>query len=229
MRKILICFFVLAVATAGMVGSAGAAPPEKSEIRFGIDFPDFENGFVVFINTTRDAVCTAEQLHAELAIIDWFPEYGEAFFSYLDANGGDPSGFEGEFPPEEPPRPEGIALLSNKEKLTRKGALMVTGSGRNLHIEIWRQVDAPPGVGPCTDTLGMTEPYAVGTANVGSRDNDAFGSDTRGNSFGNRVNAKLKASDGESIIYRSQFHLNSRCNEPKDGPPSCLVQSVRVG
>jgi hypothetical protein len=57
----------------------------------------------VFVNTTRDATCTDERIDAELALLEWFPIWGDAFFQYLDENMGDPEGFPGQFPPEEPP------------------------------------------------------------------------------------------------------------------------------
>lgn len=217
---------VLVVLTVAL--PAGASPPDKLETYPGIDFPDFENGFVVFLNTTREAVCTPEQLDAELAVLDWFPVWGEAFFQYLEENDGDPTGFPGEFPPEEPPRPEGIVAFRTMFNETGKGAIVTSDMGRNIPTELWRQVENPPGVGPCTDTLGGVAPYATGTSNARANDNDLFGSDTRGNAFGNLLIASLTDADGQSFKYKSRFHLNSRCHVDQFAPPACLIERTSI-
>ncbi|NNF54258.1 MAG: hypothetical protein HKN03_07430, partial [Acidimicrobiales bacterium] len=116
MRKILTAAFVVLAATLSGV-AADAGPPDKQLIYPGIDFPDFNNGFVIFLNTTRDAVCTEDQIAAEFAFLDWFiNDNGAAFFQYLDENNGDPTGYPGVFPPEEPPRPDGIVAFRQQMK-----------------------------------------------------------------------------------------------------------------
>ena len=217
-----------ALLMAMVAAPAAAGPPDRFEVPLAFDFPDFENGFVVFLNTSHDVICTDEQLAAELALIEWFPIWGEAFFQYLEENDGDPTGFPGEFPPEVPPRPDGIDPFVIQQKETGKGAIVESVRGSNVHVEIWRQVEEPPGVGPCTDTLGMNGPYATGTALVRANDNDLFGSGTRGNSFGNHVVATLRTADGEPFTYHSRFHVNSRCHGGEFEPPACLLEWTKT-
>ncbi len=207
---------------------AAAGPPDRFEANFGFDFPDFENGFVVFLNTTHDAICTDEQIAAELALIEWFPIWGEAFFQYLDENMGDPTGFPGEFPPAEPPRPDGVESFVVQQKETGKGAIVESNRGSNVPVEIWRQVEEPPGVGPCTDTLGIDGPFATGTATAIALDNDLFGSDTRGNAFGNHLVATLRTVDGDPFQYHSRFHVNKRCHGGEFEPPACLLEWTKT-
>ncbi|MFW2384114.1 MAG: hypothetical protein ACN4GZ_20345 [Acidimicrobiales bacterium] len=228
MRKILIAAFVVLAATlSGVAAEAGS--PNVEEFYPGIDFPDFENGFVVFLNTTRDAICTEEQIEAEFETIAWF-ESGDAdeFFQYLDENDGDPTGFEGTFPPEEPPRPEGIVAFRRLSKETGKGALVESVRGTDVPTELWRQDENPPGVGPCTDTLGQSGPYATGTAMARANDNNLFDSPSRNTSFGNRLKATLTDNDGNKVVYSTRFHLNFRCNTPEFGPPACLIERTTI-
>ena len=217
-----------ALVTGAVPSPATAGPPDRIEAYPGIDFPDFENGFVVFLNTTREAVCTPEQLEAELAFLDWVVEWGDAFFQYLDENGGDPTGFPGDFPPDEPPRPDGIAPVTVQQKETGKGAIVESVRGKDIPTELWRQVENPPGVGPCTDTADATEPFATGTSMVKSNDNNLFDSPSRNTSFGNHVKASLTDVDGNSFVYDSRFHLNFRCNAPEFGPPACLIDRTSI-
>ncbi len=102
MRRLFVAFLAVVV-VASVSASAGAAPPDRSEEFVGTDFPDFGNGVVVFVNTTRDAVCTDEQIEFESDFLDWVVEYGDAFFMYLEQNNGDPTDFPGPFPPPAPP------------------------------------------------------------------------------------------------------------------------------
>lgn len=235
MKKALVAALVVAVSTvSGVTADAGppdgrpAGSPEVTEEQLALDFPDFENGFVVFLNTTHDAVCTPEQLAAEYAFLEWFPIWGEAFFAYLDENMGDPTGFEGEFPPPEPPRPEGIDTFRVQRKPTANGAIVESVLGQDIPTEIWRQNDDPPGVGPCTDTLGVDGPYATGTAWARSNDNDLFGSGERGNAFGNHLRASMTDTEGNEFVYSARFHLTSRCFEPESAPPRCLIEGGTI-
>jgi hypothetical protein len=221
------------VASAALVAGAApspaaASPPDRVEAYPGIDFPDFENGFVVFVNTTRDSVCTQEQVQAELDFLDWAVVFGDAFFQYLDENDGDPSGFPGEFPPPEPPRPEGIAPFTVQQKQTGKGAIVQSARGKDIPTELWRQVENPPGVGPCTDTTGQSEPFATGTSMARSNSNNLNDSSSRNTSFGNHLKASLTDADGNSFVYDSRFHLNFRCNAPDFAPPACLVERTSI-
>lgn len=229
MRKILLTSIVGALVMMMATVPVGAAPPERGEESFGFDFPDFENGFVVIVNSTRDAICTPEQIAAELALIEWFPIWGDAFFQYLDENMGDPTGFTGEFPPAEPPRPEGIDTFTTSFNETGKGAVVTSDKGTKVHVELWKQVEEPPGVGPCTDTLGMEQAFATGTGMARANDNDLFGSGTRGNSFGNHLVANLRTADGEKFQYHSRFHVNSKCHGGEFEPPACLLEWTKLG
>lgn len=229
MRKILMALAAAALALTVVAGPSGAAPPERGEERFAIDFPDFENGFVVIINTTREAICTDEQIDAELAFAEWFSVWGDAFFGHLEANMGDLSGYEGEFPPEEPPRPEGIDTFSTSFNEVGDGVIVASDRGTNLHVELWKMVEEPPGFGPCTDTLGMEQAFATGTGMARSNDNDLFGSGTRGNAFGNHLVANLRTADGKKFKYHSRFHLNSNCHGGEFAPPSCLLEWTKLG
>lgn len=223
MSKMLVAALVVIGSTiSGM--SADAGPPDRFEAYPGIDFPDFENGFVVFLNTTREAVCTPEQVQAELDFLDWVVVWVDAFFQYLEENDGDPTGFPGEFPPEEPPRPEGIAPFTVQQKETGKGAIVESTRGRDIPTELWRQVENPPGVGPCTDTEGEIEPFATGTSMARSNDNNLFDSPSRNTSFGNHLKASLTDADGNSVVYDNRFHVNYRCNAPEFAPPACLIE-----
>ncbi len=228
MRKILIAAFVILAATLSGV-AADAGPPDKELVYPGIDFPDFNNGFVIFLNTTREAVCTDEQIRAEFAFLEWI-ESGAAdeFFAYLDANNGDPTGYLGEFPPPEPPRPEGIVAFRRQSKETGKGAIVESVKGSNVPTELWRQDENPPGVGPCTDTLGQTDAFATGTSMARSNDNNLFDAPGRNTSFGNSMKASLTDAAGNNLVYQARFHLNFRCNAPEFGPPACLIETNTI-
>jgi hypothetical protein len=229
MKKILMAMVVGALMMTATALPAGAGPPERGEENFAIAFPDFENGFAVFVNTTRDAICTDERIDAEIAFLRWFPIWGDAFFQYLDENMGDPEGFPGEFPPEAPPWPEGIDALSTSFNETGKGAIVFSEGGTKLHVELWRLVEQPPGVGPCTDTFGMEQAFATGTGMSRQNDNDLFGSGTRGNSFGGHLVASLRTADGNNFQYHSRFHVNSRCHGGESEPPACLLDWTKLG
>ncbi len=231
MRKILIAAFVVLAATLpGVAAEAGS--PNVEEVFPGIDFPDFENGFVVFLNTTREAVCTDEQVESEFAFLDWFiNEDGEAFFRYLEENNGDPTDYQGVFPPPEPPRParpEGIVAFRRLSKETKKGAIIESVRGSNVPTELWRQDENPPGVGPCTDTLGQEAAFATGTSMARSNDNNLFDSPSRNTSFGNHLRASLTDAEGNDFVYDARFQLNFRCNTPEFGPPACLIERTTI-
>lgn len=61
-----------------------------------------------------------------------------------------------------------------------------------------------------------------GVTSYKAQDNDAFGSGTRGNSFGHQGKASLTDTDGNDWSYKWKFHINDRCYAPADGPPACL-------
>ncbi len=51
-----------------------------------------------------------------------------------------------------------------------------------------------------------------------SNDNDLFGSDKPGDSFGNQIVANLRTADGKKFTYHNRFHVNKRCNAGEDEP-----------
>jgi hypothetical protein len=185
--------------------SAASGPPDRTTEIFPIVFPDFENGYAVFINTTREIVCTPDQIAFEQWILD------------------------GAIPP--PPGPgfefDGIAPIAVQSKMVGDGVIVNLAKGSNLHTELWALDDPEDlGVGPCTDTDDKMEKFAVGTSSWQGNDNDSFGSDTRANAFGDRGRASLTGeADGQSYTYTHRFHINSRCYVPEAGPPACLLES----
>lgn len=206
MRRTLILFMALALLVVGVSSaSAASGPPDRTEETFPIVFPDFENGYAVFINTTRAIICTADQIAFEEWILD------------------------GAVPP--PPGPgfefEGIDPIAVQSKMVGDGVVVQLAKGSNLHTELW-VLDDPEdlGAGPCTDTDDKDEKFAEGTGRWQGNDNDLFASDTRGNAFGDRGTASLTGvADGQSYTYSHRFHINSRCYEPEAGPPACLLES----
>jgi hypothetical protein len=216
------------LALVAMAIPAGAAPPERFDEPIGFGFPDFENGYAVFVNTTRADVCTQAQLDKEQAILDWDATYGDAFEQWVE-DGNDPEAFEPPRPPEDYEFPA-IDLVPVKGKATGKGAIVFQAKASDLHIELWVLDNGEDlGVGPCTDTDDSDTKFATGTTRYRSNDNDLFGSQTRGNAFGDGGKAALSAeADGQNYTYSWVFHVNSRCHGPEFGPPACLVQSASL-
>lgn len=133
----------------GQVRGLGG-PPERFEEPIAFAFPDFENGFVVLINTSRESVCTEQQVQYEEDVLAWDADHLDDFFAWIDA-GNDPAEFEPQ-PPELVPFPDGDQLVSVKQITTGKGAIVEQVRGRDLGIEIWQLDEGAPGVGPCLDT-----------------------------------------------------------------------------
>jgi len=207
MRRTIVAILATLALVAGAV-PAGADPPTQEKLAPG--FPDFENGFAVFINHDRAAVCTPEQVAFE----EWLIE----LFAFFDGEGPDPGP-----PPPEPAEVEGFDELQVNFKETKKGAVVASAHGSDLYIELWPFVEDAPGVGPCTDTSEETGPWATGTTSYHGNDNDLFGSETRGNAFGDRGKASLTDNEGGEWSYDFRFHVNSKCYAPEDGPPACLM------
>jgi hypothetical protein len=215
---------LMTLALVAMAVPVGAAPPERSDEPIAFGFPDFENGYAVFVNTSRAAVCTQEQLDKEQAILDW-----EADFEDWVEAGNPPEDFPDPRPPGDyffPPDD----LIPVKGKATGKGAIVFQAKGSDLYIELWVLDDEEHlGVGPCTDTDDSDEMFATGTTRYRSNDNDLFGSETRGNAFGDGGKAALTAvADSQNYTYNWVFHINSRCHGPEFGPPACLVERASL-
>ena len=209
MRRILILLMAIALLVVGVSSaSAASGPPDRTTETIAIVFPDFENGYAVFINTTRDMICTPGQIAFE----EWI----------LGGEIGPPPGPGFEF--------EGIDTIAVQSNMVRDGVIVQLAKGSNLHTELWvLDNEEDLGVGPCTDTDDADEKFAEGTSRWQGNDNDLFGSDTRGNAFGDRGTASLTGeADGQSYTYTHRFHVNSRCYVPEAGPPACLIDSARL-
>lgn len=234
MRKLAVAMMVVVGSTvAGM--SAEAGPPERPEdVKPAIVFPDFENGFVVFSNTTREMVCTPDQINFEIAFLQWFFADPPNAFAYFEFEGTDQEFVDagGVLPPADPPPFEGIDAVRLQEKETGKGAIVRTVKGSNLYTEVFALDENATGIaGPCTDTQNYLdledEPELLytGLSRASSNDNNQFDSPSRNTSFGNRIRASLTdVETGEEVTYVSRFHLNFRCNVPDMAPPACLIE-----
>jgi hypothetical protein len=208
MRRTLILLMALALLVVGVSSaSAASGPPDRHEEPLANVFPDFENGKLVFINTSRDIICTP----AQIAFEEWI----------LDGAVGPPPGPGFQF--------EGIDPIAIQERMVGDGVVVRLVKGSNLPTELWELDDpADLGAGPCTDTDDKNEMFADGTSRYQSNDNDFFGSDTKGNAWGERGVASLTGADGESYTYTHRFHVNKRCYEPEFGPPACLLDSATL-
>lgn len=135
-------------------------------------------------------------------------------------------------PPTGPP--PAIDLVTARGVSTGQGAIVGKIDAEDLYIEIWDFDENPsPLVGPCEDIQQQlddpdAEPWATGTADFKAKTNDAFGSGTRGISFGDRTTAHVTDQDGNSYRYRNVFRLNEQCNAPEFAPPSCLVDNSQL-
>lgn len=191
---------------------AAAGPPDRFEVPFTPNFPDFEQEFAVFVNIDRAGYCTPEVVAWENAVIAW-----------LEGGMVDP-------PPPEPEFPEGFDPISVQEKVTGQGAVVGHANGSDLTIELWNfdSEENRPLVGPCTDTDDDGSFFASGTTSYKGNDNDLFGSDTRGNAFGDQGKADVTDGEGNDYRYSWKFHINSKCYAPEDGPPACLIQRSKL-
>ena len=117
---------------------------------------------------------------------------------------------------------------------TGKGALVTSVDAKDLNIEMWEfDEDPSPLIGPCEDIQQQLDdpeamPWAAGTARYTAHDNDFFRTETRGNSFGDKVSADLTDRYGNHHSYHHVFHLNWRCNQPDFAPPICLVERSKL-
>ena len=203
----------LALAGAMIVGSTipAAAADHREQVPFSIQFPDLVNELAVFVNSDRASYCTKEVVAFEEAIFDWIM-----------------GGFQGP-PPAEPEFPMGFDPIMVQEKETGKGAIVALAKGSGLVIELWELDEEAdrPFVGPCLDTDDKLTRVARGKTSLRGNDNDLFGSDTRGNAFGDQGKATLSG-NGDRYRYSWKFHINSRCYAPEDGPPRCLIDRAKL-
>lgn len=212
MRRLITLAASAALLAAGLGPTPATATPEKFEMHLIALFPDFQNNLVVFVNTTREDVCTEAMTAFEYELAEWFD----------DGMVGDP--------PDEVEGPEGIDPVPVQEVTVRSGAVIVKGDATDVHFELW-ELDAPEdqtNVGPCTDSDDAMTFVAAGPGTWRVRDNDLDVSETRGNAFGDYGSAIVEDSAGQLYRYTARFHLNDRCYAPDDGPPACLVEWSRL-
>ena len=207
MRSRISTVMIIGVLAALMTLGTTAGASEKVEVPEFFSFPDQGSELAVFINISRDEVCTDDQVAFEEAIIDWLE-----------------GGMVGPPPDEPATSPEGRELVTLQFNAVKSGALIGQISEKDLYIELWEldSLDNRPFVGPCTDTDDDGGLFATGTSTYRANDNDFFGSGSRGNSFGDRGRADVEDADGNEYVYSWMFHLNSNCYAPGDGPPACL-------
>ena len=190
---------------------ASAGPPLDFEEAFAFTGPDVDNGFVVFINTSREAFCSAEQVAREQAIIDW-----------LEGGMVDP------FPEWALERPDGFETWTPLVVDTPKGAVAhLNESGQ--HIELWRLDDPAdaPGVGACTDTDDRDQLFATGTASITSTVTDLFDQGLRPAALDHtRGSADLVGVDGADYRYTFSWRLILPCTEPPGRP--CEVSKFAI-
>lgn len=198
----LVAAVLLAGASAGPAAAAG--PPEELEDPFAFTGPDFTNGFAVFINTTRESFCTAEQVAREQAIIDW-----------LEGGMVDP------FPESALDRPAGLETWTPKVIDTPKGTIGHLSEVDQV-IELWWLDDESDayGVGACLDTDDRNERFATGTADISAKATDFYGQGVRAVSL-DRVDgtADLIGEDGGNYDYAFLWHQLLPCT--LDPGPRC--------
>ena len=216
----------IALAALGLVsvGSSSPATATPTQVALSAVFPD-PNGYVVFVNTTREQVCTAEQVQYETDVLAWLSMHLADYLAWIEA-GNDPAQFVPQ-PPEPPQRPAGIELFDGVQRTTGQGAVVQNFRGDDVPIELWVMDEGAPGVGPCLDTASQTL-AGTGVADVRTHDNDLFVSGTRTNAFGNMLRAQLVDPDGNTFSYSTRFHLNSSCHVPDGEAPVCLIDRFEL-
>jgi len=162
---------------------------------------DDVNELVVFGNTTRQTFCTAEQVAAENAFLEWV-QGGEQ---------GDPPEF---------PVQLGAVPLEASAKDVGTGNVRFAFGGL-VPVELWTFEEGKSTaqenlVGPCIDTDGLMdltdtpvasgELFAAGQGSWVFKDNDAFGTGPRSNVWGDRLTADLSGPGGS---YRYSLALTN--------------------
>lgn len=187
--------------TASPAGAGG--PPEVFEDPFAFTGPDLDNGFAVFVNTSREAFCTQEQVERELAFIEW-----------IEGGMVDP------FPEWALERPEGFETWTPLVIDSPKG-IIANLDESDQYIELWR-LDEPEdgfGVGACLDTDDRDELFATGTADIKATATDLFESGLRPAAIDHfRGKADLVGVDGNDYTYSFSWRLILPCTEPPGRP-----------
>lgn len=183
--------------------ASAAGPPEVFEDPFAFTGPDFTHGFVVFINTSRDAFCTDAQVKRELAIVEW-----------IDGGMVEP------FPEGALERPEGFETWTPKVIDSPHGVIGHLNE-TDQYIELW-WLDEPQdafGVGACLDTDDRLELFATGTAGIKANATDLFEGGLRPAAVDHvRGRADLVGADGSDYRYSFSWRLILPCDEPPGRP-----------
>jgi len=180
-----------------------AGPPEVFEDPFAFTGPDFDHRLVVFINTSRDAFCTDEQVARELAFVEWI-EGGQV----------DP------FPEWALERPEGFEAWTPMLIDSPQGVIGHLNES-DQYIEMW-WMDEPEdsyGVGACLDSDDRDEMFATGTADIKATVTDFFEGGLRPAALDHfRGSAALTGADGRDYRYSFSWRLILPCHEPPGRP-----------
>lgn len=187
------CLALLAATTA--MAAPAHADPETATVTVDDAWAilaDGDNERVAFVNTSREAFCTPEQVAAENAFLAWL-QGGEQ---------GDPPEF---------PAVLGEVPVTFEVHAIAAGTLRATAL-TEVPVSLWTFEDGKSWaagnlVGPCLDTDGLvdgtTETVAAGafqgagTGWWGLKDNDWAGAGPRANVWGDRLTARLSGPAGE--------------------------------
>lgn len=187
--------------SASAAGAAG--PPEVIEDPFAFTGPDVDNALVVFINTSREAFCTEEQVAREVLIIEWLE-----------------GGMVEPFPEEALGRTPGMKTWTPTLIDTPHGVIGKLDE-REQYTELWR-LDEPQdafGVGACSDTDDRDELFATGTADIRANATDLLEQGLRPAAIDHvRGRADLVAADGTDYSYSFSWRLILPCEEPPGRP-----------
>lgn len=185
--------------------SAGG-PPEVFPDPFAFTGPDYDNGFAVFVNTSRAAFCVPEQVEREQKVVDW-----------LLAGMVDP------FPDGVFERPPGFTTWTPKVIDSPKGVIAHLRES-DQHLEMWR-LDAPEdsfGIGACLDTDDANERFATGTTSIKATATDLFESGGRPHAVDHLSGrGTVVGTDGTAYAYSFLYHQLIPCDPDK--APRCEV------
>jgi hypothetical protein len=194
---------------AAMTGTllATAAPaqarPEPYSEAWVFVVPVFDEDLTgaLFLNTTREAFCTPEQVAFEAALTEWLQT---------------PEEERDDMAPEPPQmEPSGLVPLTGRRNELRPGdetqppVVVLHASASGLPAEFWAFdpgiVDEDTlGVGPCLDTDQANTRLATGTGDWRIGTNNEFGSPTRAAAFGDTVRISLQGAGG-TFVYKANF------------------------
>jgi hypothetical protein len=190
----------LGLALATTTGMALAAPTASAEpsARQGTNWfgvwgdLDWAVPGALFINQTRDTLCTPDRVAWEQSLAAWLRD--------PDTN---PE-------PGDPPFAEGLARAPQREVTPLDGVVIIQVSGKDLPAELWTFDDDVQTwddvIAPCIDTDGTgAQRAATGTGSIKHNDNDLFGEGNRGNAWRFHAQAQLTDTGGGSWRFVDYF------------------------